>query len=40
MNKKPCRPTSAMREIRQLIIGGNLTGIAYLDETHTEGKSA
>jgi len=36
MNKKPCCPASAMREIRQLIIGGNLTGLAHLDETLQE----
>ena len=36
MSKKPCCPASAMRDIRQLIIGGNLTGLAHLDETLQE----
>jgi len=36
MRKKPCCPASAMKEIRQLIIGGNLTGLAHLDETLQE----
>jgi hypothetical protein len=36
MNKKPCCPASAMRDIRQLIVGGNLTGLVHLDDTLQE----
>ncbi len=36
MSKKPCCPASAMRDIRQISIDGNLTGLAHLDETLQE----
>ncbi len=39
MDEKPCCSAAAARKVKQIVIRGNLVGIAHLDETIDEVES-